>query len=73
MKVGSYIYLLVVCPSSLIRWIMPSVQVINKPDFTVDDASCKEHTGKTFAEWFEELDKVDGLKKGRRESIVHLT
>lgn len=48
------------------------MKVTNKPDFTVDDATCKAQTGKTFAEWFAVLDAFDGIKKGRRESIQHM-
>lgn len=48
------------------------MQVTNKSDFPVTDAACKEATGKTLAEWYAELDSIDGLKKGRRECILHI-
>lgn len=48
------------------------MQVINQADHTIDDATCKADTGKTLLEWFGELDAFDGLKKGRRESIMHM-
>jgi uncharacterized protein YndB with AHSA1/START domain len=49
-----------------------AVKVTNKPDFPVTDAACKEATGRTFAEWFAFLDQQDGLKIGRRESILKM-
>jgi uncharacterized protein YndB with AHSA1/START domain len=48
------------------------MQVTNKADFSLDDATCKAETGKTFSEWFEVLDSVDGIKIGRRESCVKM-
>ncbi len=48
------------------------MQVINRADHVVDDATCKADTGKTLSEWFTVLDAFEGLKKGRRESIWHI-
>ncbi len=48
------------------------MQVINKPDFVINDANCKEATGKTIAEWFAELDAFGGIKQGRRPSLTHI-
>lgn len=48
------------------------MQVQNKPDFPIDDASCKANTGKTFGEWFAVLDSIDALAKGRRDSVNHV-
>lgn len=48
------------------------MKVENKPDFPVDDIACKEATGKTLAEWFQELDSVDGLKIGRRDGAAYI-
>ena len=42
------------------------MQVANKSDFPVTDEACKKATGKTLEQWFKELDKIDGLKQGRR-------
>lgn len=42
------------------------MKVKNKPDFPITDAACKKETGKTIKEWFQDLDKIDGLKQGRR-------
>jgi len=46
------------------------MKVSNTPDHPVNDDACQSATGKTFAEWFAHLDSIDGLKKGRRESMV---
>lgn len=46
------------------------MKVVNKPDYPVNDASCKEATGKTLQEWFAHLDGIGGLKLGRRESMM---
>lgn len=43
--------------------------VSNEPDFPVDDAACKANTGKAFSEWFAELDRIDALGMGRRETV----
>jgi uncharacterized protein YndB with AHSA1/START domain len=43
------------------------VKVERKADRSVSDASCKEATGKTLADWFEALDKHGGISLGRRE------
>lgn len=48
------------------------MKVANVPDFAVNDATSKEKTGKTFQEWFVELDRIDGLKIGRRNSVYHV-
>ena len=48
------------------------MQVINKADFDLDDASCKANTGKTYGEWFAFLDGFDALKLGRRESVQRI-
>jgi uncharacterized protein YndB with AHSA1/START domain len=45
------------------------MQVASKPDHPLEDAACKAATGKTLAEWFQELDAIDALKLGRRETI----
>lgn len=56
-------------PSSPRSARMHSVKVANSPDHPVTNEACKASTGKTLDEWFKELDAVDGLKKGRRESV----
>ena len=38
-----------------------------KPDHPVTNEAAKAATGKTLDQWFAELDKLDGLKLGRRE------
>lgn len=48
------------------------MKVVNKPDFPVTDAAAKKATGKTMKQWFLELDKMDGLKKGRRACAQHV-
>lgn len=48
------------------------MKVINKSDFEVTDAECKKATGKTFKQWFTELDGIDGLKIGRRAGLQHI-
>ncbi len=48
------------------------MKVTNKSDFPVTDASCRKATGKTLKQWFKELDKIDGLKQGRRASRLHI-
>lgn len=55
-------------PPSIIR----PMQVANRPDHPLEDAACKEATGKTIAQWFAELDAFGALDKGRRESVNHL-
>jgi uncharacterized protein YndB with AHSA1/START domain len=42
------------------------MKVVRKADHPVSDASCKEATGKTLAEWFKALDKQGGVELGRR-------
>lgn len=39
------------------------------PDFPVDDATCKEHTGKTFGEWADLLAADPNLAGKRRDAI----
>ena len=46
------------------------MKVSNTPDHPVTDEACKAATGKTFTEWFKHLDSIDGLKIGRRESMM---
>lgn len=41
-------------------------------DHPVTDEAAKSATGKTFAEWYAELDRIDGLKQGRRAVNNHL-
>ena len=48
------------------------MKVVNNPDFPVSDAACKKETGKTLKQWFKELDKIDGLKQGRRACTKHV-
>lgn len=48
------------------------MQIENKPDFPVTDEACKAATGRTLKEWFKELDKIDGVKQGRRASVQHM-
>ena len=48
------------------------MKVTNRSDFPVTDDSCKEATGKTFRQWFKELDKIDGLTQGRRASTQYI-
>lgn len=48
------------------------MKISNKPDFPVTDEACKAATGKTLKEWFKELDKMDGLKIGRRAATQHI-
>jgi uncharacterized protein YndB with AHSA1/START domain len=43
------------------------VKVERKSDHAVSEASCKEATGKTLADWFKALDKHGGIELGRRE------
>ncbi len=44
------------------------MKVTYEPDFPVTDAECKAATGKTFAEWGEEIEKSD-LASKRRDAI----
>lgn len=46
--------------------------VTNKPDHVVSDEACKAATGRTLQEWFKELDAIEGLKLGRRESVSRI-
>ena len=48
------------------------MKVKNNPDYPVTDEACKEATSKTFKEWFQFLDGIDGLKLRRRESMQHM-
>jgi uncharacterized protein YndB with AHSA1/START domain len=43
------------------------MKVERKADHPVSEASCKEATGKSLAEWFKALDKHGGVPLGRRE------
>jgi len=43
------------------------MKVERKSDCAVSEASCKEATGKTIADWFKALDKHGGVPLGRRE------
>jgi uncharacterized protein YndB with AHSA1/START domain len=43
------------------------MKVERKADHAVTEASCKEATGKTIADWFKALDKRGGIELGRRE------
>jgi uncharacterized protein YndB with AHSA1/START domain len=43
------------------------MKVERKADHAVGEASCKEATGKTLADWFKALDKHGGIPLGRRE------
>jgi uncharacterized protein YndB with AHSA1/START domain len=43
------------------------MKVERKADHVVSEASCKEATSKTIADWFKALDKHGGIKLGRRE------
>jgi len=43
------------------------MKVERKADHAVSEASCKEATGKTIADWFKALDKHGGIELGRRE------
>ncbi len=49
------------------------MKVVNASDFPVTNEACKESTGKTLNEWFDELDRIDGLRIGRRASCQHMT
>lgn len=48
------------------------MKVENTPDFSVTDEACQQATGKSYQQWFAELDGIDGLKVGRRESIRYV-
>ena len=48
------------------------MKIANKPDYPVTDDACKTATGKSLKEWFNELDKIDGLKIGRRAATQHI-
>jgi uncharacterized protein YndB with AHSA1/START domain len=48
------------------------MKIENTPDFPVTDEACKQATGKTLKDWFKELDRIDALAKGRRETIVYI-
>jgi uncharacterized protein YndB with AHSA1/START domain len=43
------------------------MKVERRADRAVSEASCKEATGKTLADWFKALDKHGGIALGRRE------
>ena len=44
------------------------MKIDHTPDFPVTDEACKQAAGKTLKVWFKELDKMDALAKGRRET-----
>ena len=48
------------------------MKIANKSDFPATDAGCKKATGRALKQWFKELDKIDGLKQGRRVSTQHI-
>lgn len=48
------------------------MKVVNKPDHPVTTEECKTATGKSLEEWFEFLDSIDGIKKGRRNSMLEM-
>ncbi len=48
------------------------MRITNKPDFPITAGGCKKATGKTLKQWFKELNKIDGLKQGRRASTQHI-
>ena len=37
-----------------------------------DDQSCKSATGKTISQWYQELDALGGVAKGRRDLVNHV-
>src|ERR1044072_1701312 len=43
------------------------MKIERKADHAVSEASCKEASGKTLAEWFKALDKHGGIALGPRE------
>lgn len=43
-----------------------------KSDHSITNEAAKKATGKTLEEWYAELDKRDGLKKGRRDCVHFL-
>ena len=43
------------------------MKVERKSDHAVSEASCREATGKTLADWFKALDRHGGIPLGRRE------
>ena len=43
------------------------MKIERKADYAVSEASCKEASGMTLAEWFKALDKHGGISLGRRE------
>jgi uncharacterized protein YndB with AHSA1/START domain len=50
----------------------PAMNYKLKADYPVTNEAAKSATGKTLDQWFAELDKWDGLKKGRRAINNHL-
>ena len=48
------------------------MKIDNTPDFPVTDAVCKQATGKTLKDWFKELDRMDAIAKGRRETVQYI-
>lgn len=43
-----------------------------EPDHPVTNEAARAATGKTLDQWFAELDKLDGVKQGRRAVNMHL-
>ena len=48
------------------------MKIDHTPDSPVTDEACKQATGKTLKDWFKELDALDALSKGRRETIQYI-
>jgi uncharacterized protein YndB with AHSA1/START domain len=48
------------------------MKITNQPDHPVTDAECKKATGKTLKQWFKDLDAVDALKLGRRDTVKQI-
>jgi uncharacterized protein YndB with AHSA1/START domain len=48
------------------------MKVINEPDYPSTDAACLSATGRDMPAWFEYLDRINGLKIGRREATSQM-
>src|SRR4051812_27292591 len=48
------------------------MKVILQSDHPVTDEACKAATGRTFEEWFTEIDTLPGRPVGRKAVIDHL-
>ncbi|MGE0001802.1 MAG: SRPBCC domain-containing protein [Fimbriimonadaceae bacterium] len=48
------------------------MKVTNSPHHPVTDDACKSATGKSLQEWFEEIDSIEGLSKGRRDTANYI-